>query len=706
MLTHCTLNPSLPFASQVANANTIYEIRHDFTISTSVTIGENSILRFNGGSLTGSTTGSKIVGNDIRIESSLVKIFSGIHFEGNFLNGQIFEIEWFVGTFETSYIEDSAKDAYAELSYALNSGVKIMRFNNERYYPIRHTITVEGNLDIIGRTRYVDNSIYYLKQPCIYSKQVVTLLEYKFKSAQNDSEPSKTRLEINGLHFFCAVPYDNPLADEHIDNTLSNIVYTPVVKISNTGSKVLWGLHIDLNVSSVSNQNTKVPNWTGIEINAESSPISYVEIHGYVSMVYQAYKVNCSAANWVTDTKLFGSSFCVTGGTFSGGEPVRNFGTHQTLPVFPDQHNYQSYFKAKKFENYGYVWDLSVKHNLLNRWSCNYAAGPLEDNVGFSFDDTQQKCSPVSVERPTDVFYPNLLAETYKYRHGMGDLTVETVISHEEDGLEVIDSLPFKRYEFPAYLMRANNLAYYAAHHSDASFAWLDTNNVRYKYQTTIVFSGDTMRLAYQDNPPLYLAPMLTRRPTNVLNRFEVVVNYRDDNDVLLKTLSFHCDPLDGDSSISTPFYFGRYVKLRNIFLDGRVYANSKTEIVYTEYFENQALVQRPVFFIPNYHADKIIRAGGDDGMVAMTEFDVGETYYHTSKGPLWWHGNRWTEYDGANAGIRRSGTYSQRPVTGIYVGFRYFCTSGATVQGAPMSNIEIIYTGSSWVDALGRTVS
>lgn len=176
MLTHCTLNPSLPFASQVANANTIYEIRHDFTISTSVTIGENSILRFNGGSLTGSTTGSKIVGNDIRIESSLVKIFSGIHFEGNFLNGQIFEIEWFVGTFETSYIEDSAKDAYGELSYALNSGVKIMRFNNERYYPIRHTITVEGNLDIIGRTRYVDNSIYYLKQPCIYSKQVVTQL--------------------------------------------------------------------------------------------------------------------------------------------------------------------------------------------------------------------------------------------------------------------------------------------------------------------------------------------------------------------------------------------------------------------------------------------------------------------------------------------------------------------------------------------------
>ena len=64
------------------------------------------------------------------------------------------------------------------------------------------------------------------------------------------------------------------------------------------------------------------------------------------------------------------------------------------------------------------------------------------------------------------------------------------------------------------------------------------------------------------------------------------------------------------------------------------------------------------------------------------------------------------TEYDGANAGILRSGTFAQRPTTGIYIGFRYFCTSGATVQGTPMTNIEIYYTGSSWVDALGRVVS
>lgn len=707
-MNHYTLNSNLSFASQVTNANTIYEIRHDFTINAGVTIPNNCILRFNGGTLNGNSANCKIIGNNLRIESSLVKIFNAVYFEGNFLNGQIFEIEWFVGTYETAFNIDSTLDSSPELNYALNCGVKIMRFNNERYYPIQSLITVNGNLDIIGRTRYLDNATYYLKQPCIYSKNTTTLLEYNFNSDSSANQPPKTRLDINGLHFYCARYYDNPISDSSINNTLSNINYNPIVRINNVGTKTLWGLHVNINISSLYNQNIQVPNWTGLEINATSSNISFIEIHGYISMVYQAYKINSTTAIWATDTKIFGNSFCVIGGVFNGGYPVRNYGTHQTISVFPNQQNRQSYFMANEFENYGYVWDLSVKHNILNRWACNYIAAPINDNSGFTLDETQQKFSFVSMEHTTDVFYPNLLADTYKYRHGLEDITIETIISHKENGVDVIDNLPFKRYEFPAYLMRTDNLASNPAHHSDASFAWLGENSIKYKYKTTIVFSGQTMRLAYHDNPPLYLAPILTQRALSPyhLNRFEVVITYKDGNGNLLKTLSLLFDPDDSSSTISSPYPIGRYVKIRNIFLDGRLSNNSETEIVYTEYFENRAIIQRPVFFIPNYHADKIIRAGDDNGMVVMTEFDVGETYYHTSKGQLWWNGNKWTEFDGANAGIHRSGTFAQRPTTGIYVGFRYFCTSGVTIQGTSMTNIEIFYTGYGWVDALGRVAS
>ena len=703
-MTHYILNPNSSFASQVTSTNAIYEICHDFNLNNAqVTIGDNSILRFNGGSLSNGT----INGNNIRIEGSLVKVFNGVSFKGNFLNGQVFEIEWFVGTYETSYLVNSTKDASAEFNEALNSGVKIMRFNNERYYPIQHTITVNGNLDIIGKTRYVDNSTYYLKQPCIYSKYVTTLLEYNFDSDHDATQLSKTRLDINGLHFYCAVNYDNPISDDQINTTLSNIDYTPIVRINNNGSKGLWGLHVDINISSVNNQNSKVPNWTGLEINAVSGSISYMEIHGYIAMVYQAYKVNSTTAIWATDTKIYGNTYCVIGGVFEGGQPVRNFGSHQTLSVFPSIQNGQSYFKANRFENYGYVWDLGEKHSQLNRWSCNYIAAPVNDSIGFTYDDTQNKFSFVSVECPTDVIYPNLLAETYKYRNGLEDVTVNTVISHKVNNVDVVDNIPFKRYQFPAYLMRASSLAYHASHHSDASFAYPINSTIKYKYQTTIVFSGQTKRLAYGDNPPLYIAPMYTQKSSNVVNRFEVTVNYKDENGTLLKTLSFHYDPTDPANSISSSYYFGRYVKLRNIFMDGRVSANSITEIIYTEYVENQTLFVRPVFFIPNYHADKIIRAGGDDGMVVMTEFDRGETYYHTSKGQLWWNGTKWVERDGASAGVRRSGTFAQKPSgSNIYVGFRYFCTSGVTIQGTSMTNIEIFYTGSGWVDALGRTAS
>ena len=71
------------------------------------------------------------------------------------------------------------------------------------------------------------------------------------------------------------------------------------------------------------------------------------------------------------------------------------------------------------------------------------------------------------------------------------------------------------------------------------------------------------------------------------------------------------------------------------------------------------------------------------------------------------WDGNRWIEEDGATAGVKRSGTFSNKPIaTDIYVGFKYFCTDKQTVEGAT-DGIEIIHKGNNvWVDTLGKVVS
>ena len=56
---------------------------------------------------------------------------------------------------------------------------------------------------------------------------------------------------------------------------------------------------------------------------------------------------------------------------------------------------------------------------------------------------------------------------------------------------------------------------------------------------------------------------------------------------------------------------------------------------------------------------------------------------------------------------VSTSGTFSNKPSSSdIYVGFRYFCTDRQTTEGAT-DGIEIIYKGNDvWVDALGRVVS
>lgn len=60
------------FAQQVSQANTIYEIRYNFTLESSFSMPSNCVLRFIGGTITGGT----IVGNNTKVESESHGCFS------------------------------------------------------------------------------------------------------------------------------------------------------------------------------------------------------------------------------------------------------------------------------------------------------------------------------------------------------------------------------------------------------------------------------------------------------------------------------------------------------------------------------------------------------------------------------------------------------------------------------------------------------
>lgn len=62
---------------------------------------------------------------------------------------------------------------------------------------------------------------------------------------------------------------------------------------------------------------------------------------------------------------------------------------------------------------------------------------------------------------------------------------------------------------------------------------------------------------------------------------------------------------------------------------------------------------------------------------LSLSDKDVGFAYYDTSLNKLLhWDGKKWIEEDGATAGVRRAGTFMQKPNSkDIYSGFQYFNT-------------------------------
>lgn len=88
------------FAEQVTQANTIYEIRYDFVLQEEeVIIPANCILKFNGGSIGGS---SILFGNATRIEAEKVLLFGdGLIIKGDWIVSAVYS-EW-VGLSEDSF---------------------------------------------------------------------------------------------------------------------------------------------------------------------------------------------------------------------------------------------------------------------------------------------------------------------------------------------------------------------------------------------------------------------------------------------------------------------------------------------------------------------------------------------------------------------------------------------------------------------------
>lgn len=78
-------------AVMLSEANTIYEIRYDFNLDEDITIPNNCVLKFDGGSINGEHT---ITGTNTDIQARLIKIFDTVTLAGTWKNSE-FYLEWY-----------------------------------------------------------------------------------------------------------------------------------------------------------------------------------------------------------------------------------------------------------------------------------------------------------------------------------------------------------------------------------------------------------------------------------------------------------------------------------------------------------------------------------------------------------------------------------------------------------------------------------
>lgn len=113
------LRKNKPFAEQVIKNNTIYEIRYNFILNEDVTIPDNCVLKFNGGSLSGGRT---IIGNNTTINYSVgYNIFNDCNIKG--FNIPYLDVRWFGAISDYNIVTGEGTDSSFAFQRAFNNAI-------------------------------------------------------------------------------------------------------------------------------------------------------------------------------------------------------------------------------------------------------------------------------------------------------------------------------------------------------------------------------------------------------------------------------------------------------------------------------------------------------------------------------------------------------------------------------------------------------
>lgn len=346
----------------LSKTDTIYHIQYEYDLNgNTIFMPDNCVLLFEGGSL----KNGKLVGDNYNIQSPLNKVFDNITFTGKAVYN-LYEVDWFVGNYTNGVQDVPENDAHDELEQCFNSGIKNVRFNNNKYFYTSKTIYVRNEdagigLNIIGNYTSIIHqaaTTTSLIPPCIYSNTVVTLIDYNLTQSEHFTK-------IGGFKLYCSVPFQD-----------SNST-TPILNIHNQGAtNSSYGIDIDV---SIQNKLLHVDNFKGIApadigsyigvlVTSVDKGISFVNLGGEYTGLWTAFMANATGSGFVTDIVYNNYvSNCFYGAInplASEWQSIR--GQYQSAPLWTPEER-EPYFKLGNTNVLvqAWIWDCRVNKGGL-----------------------------------------------------------------------------------------------------------------------------------------------------------------------------------------------------------------------------------------------------------------------------------------------------------------------------------------------------
>lgn len=673
------LRQNKDFAEQVIKANTIYEIRYDFDLNgAEITIPENCVLKFNGGSLSNGT----INGNLYNIDAQRYKIFENINFKGATKLNNYYLIDWWVKTPQYEFIkENNSIDNYEDIQSAFNSGAENFIFSSDRYYYIKKTLLINGEINLfsdVEHKHYDGNDRAHRKEPpCLYSNEIVTLIEYKYKS-----NTYKGSIYIGTINLVCNKPFsdlsekDTPILYIHGDASTANTgVWGVVIKCNIKAKDLVIDLkneYPDIYEQSV---NIYAPNYTGLMIKADYVNFSYIKICSYICMTYYGIIIpNTENNHWITDVTIEGDTRCVIGGKFiGGGNPVRIFGSHQPEYALAktDEVRHVGYFVGDKIQLYGYVWDIN-QTTFETKGNC--AAYPVEIlNTHGDYNNpilNNDILSPaIRFIKDADLNFRNVSIKALfldNLLNYVGSPLFTNVIKNFSLKLNNIDYTEYPqiyntRYLFGVYPWMINVGGLYKSLGNIAYILGQSDEEIHYKLHfelNSIGYTNEKELIIKCDTTPVHI---------NIQT---------DDGKVLIN------DTYDLTNSFYANSYFSIVLSRGNVNLIVDIETKIKAH--------KGAYTYLPLIKIPNDKSVFYNKANISD--------IKGDFIYDTATNKAgWWNGEYWADINGYNIDYNVKGTTANRPtLKSTDDGFEYYDTT---------LKKKIIWNGTEWVNIDGTNL-